>query len=157
MEPDPGNFELCRKNLEPYGDRAKVVAGAVWSKRGKLVLSRGTFGDGREWATQVRAMESQGDEATVEGWDIPSLLQLAGETQIDLLKVDIERSELELFGGEGSQAWLPKVRNICIELHGRECQEVYLHALEDFDYEPGRSGELTISRNLRPKTPPAGR
>ena len=31
VEPDPGNFELCRRNLAPYGDRAKLVPGAAWS------------------------------------------------------------------------------------------------------------------------------
>ena len=90
VEPDPGNFELCRKNLAPYGDRAKVVLGAVWSKRCRLKLSRETFGDGREWATQVRESEGSDDEATVDGWDIPSLLHQVGGGHIDLLKVDIE-------------------------------------------------------------------
>src|SRR5579862_1685142 len=96
VEPDPENFELCRKNLAPYGDRAHVVLGAIWSRRSKLVLSRGTFGDGREWATQVRESEGREDEGTVEGWDILSLLQQAEEKYVDLLKVDIERSELEI-------------------------------------------------------------
>jgi FkbM family methyltransferase len=151
VEPDPDNFELCRKNLAPYGDRAKVVLGAVWSKRSRLKLSRETFGDGREWATQVLESEGNEDEATVDGWDVPSLLQLAGGKHIDLLKVDIERSELEIFGAS-SASWLPKVRNICIELHGPDCKEVFLDALKDFDYDLGSSGELTTSWNLQRKT-----
>jgi FkbM family methyltransferase len=148
VEPDPGNFELCRKNLAPYGDRAKVVHGAVWSSCSRLVLSRGTFRDGREWTTQVRNSEGSEDEATVEGWDVLSLLQLAGGKQVDLLKVDIERSELEIFG-DSSSSWLPKVRNICIELHGPDCKKVFLDALRDFDYDLGNSGELTITRNMQ--------
>ena len=151
VEPDPANFELCRKNLAPYGDRAKVVLGAAWSKRSRLKLSREAFGDGREWATQVLESEGNEDEATVEGWDVPSLLHLAGGKHIDLLKVDIERSELEIFGASAS-SWLPKVRNICIELHGPDCKEVFLDALKDFDYDLGSSGELAISWNLQRKT-----
>jgi FkbM family methyltransferase len=156
VEPDPGNFELCRKNLAPYGDRAKVVLGAVWSKRARLKLSRDTFGDGREWATQVRESEDDEDQATVDGWDIPSLLHLVGGTHIDLLKIDIERSELEIFGASSS-SWLSKVRNICIELHGPDCKEVFLDALKDFDYDLGSSGELTVSWNLQRKTTSAQR
>ncbi len=156
VEPDPGNFELCRKNLAPYGDRAKVILGAVWSKRSRLLLSRQTFGDGREWATQVYESEGSEDQATVDGWDIPSLLHLVGGRQIDLLKVDIERSELEIFGASSS-SWLSKVRNICIELHGPDCKQVFLDALRDFDYDLGSSGELTISWNLQPKTTSAQR
>lgn len=149
VEPEPGSFELCRQNLARYGDRAQVVLGAAWSRRCKLVLARGAA-DGREWATQVRQSDGGEDEATVEGWDIPSLLELAGEKEIDLLKVDIERSELEVFD-VSSSLWLPKVRNICIELHGADCEEVFLRSLGDFEYDLGRFGELTTCWNLRRK------
>jgi hypothetical protein len=44
VEPDPANFELCCRNLAVYGDRAKVVLGAAWSKRTNLKLSRGAHG-----------------------------------------------------------------------------------------------------------------
>jgi len=54
--------------------------------------------------------------------------------------------------GDTARSWLPRVRNICIELHGQDCQEVFFHALKDFDYELGHSGELTVCRNLRLKS-----
>jgi FkbM family methyltransferase len=152
VEPDPANFEVCLRNLTPYGDRVKAVCGAVWSSRSKLALSRGTFGDGREWATQVREIEGKDALEEVEGWDIPSLLNLAGGEQIDLLKVDIEGSEIDLFGPQ-SLAWLPKVRNICIELHGPGCEDVFFHAVRGFDYQLVRFGELTVCKNLHPKLP----
>ena len=66
---------------------------------------------------------------------------------VDLLKVDIERAELSVFG-ESAGLWLLKVRNICIELHGKDCEEVFFAALKDFDYELKHFGELTICRNL---------
>ena len=150
VEPDPANFELCRRNLAPYGDRAQVVLGAVWSKRSRLVLSRGSFGDGLEWATQVRECEVETDEACVEAWDVPSLLQMVNGRQVDLLKIDIERSELAVFG-ENSPAWLESVRNICIELHGQDCEATFLKALQQFDFDLGTCGELTIARNLTRK------
>jgi FkbM family methyltransferase len=150
VEPDPANFELCRKNLAFYGDRVQVLLGAVWPRRSRLVLSRSTFGDGREWAAQVHESACAGDLSTVEGWDVPTLMRLAGVEYIDLLKIDIERSELQLFDS-GSSFWLRRVRNICIELHGADCETVFLHALEGFDYDLGISGELTICRNLRYK------
>jgi hypothetical protein len=42
--------------------------------------------------------------------------------------VDIERSELAVFG-ETAKKWLLKIRNICIETHGRDCEEVFFKAL----------------------------
>ena len=150
VEPDPANFEVCLRNLTPYGDRVKTVRGAVWSNRSKLALSRGTFGDGREWASQVREIDGKDTLEEVQGWDIPSLLAVAGRDQVDLLKVDIEGSEIDVFGPQSS-AWLPKVRNICIELHGPRCEEVFFHALKEFEYQLIRFGELTVCKGLRPK------
>src|SRR5262249_47044026 len=46
VEPDPENVSICRHNLLPYGARAKVVHGAVWSDRGRLTVVPSTFGSG---------------------------------------------------------------------------------------------------------------
>ncbi len=86
----------------------------------------------------------------VQAWDITSLLHLANRDQIDLLKIDVERAELEIFG-KTAAAWLPKVRNLCIELHGPDCEEIFFNALSSFQYDLGHSGELTICTNLQPK------
>jgi FkbM family methyltransferase len=148
VEADGRNFEICRENLAPYGDRAKVIHGAAWYRQELLSLSRGTFGDGREWATQVVA-RSKGSEDDIQGWDVPSLMQLAGFSEIDLLKIDIEGSEKYLFGG--ADFWLQSVHNICIELHGPDCERAFQKALSGYDYELSHSGELTICRNIRKK------
>jgi hypothetical protein len=63
------------------------------------------------------------------------------------LKVDIEGSEREVFR---SGPWLSMVRNICIELHGPDCEAAFNQALNGFEYDRSISGELTIARNLRP-------
>ena len=108
-----------------------------------LMLAR----TGQEWATQVKAATTK-DDGTDEAWDIPSLLEGSGYETVDLLKVDIERSELEVFGPTSSQ-WLHQVRNICIELHGDDCTEVFYNALEGFTYDSEHSGELSICRSLK--------
>jgi FkbM family methyltransferase len=150
VEPDERNVEICSLNLKPYGDRALLLHGAVWSRCTKLNLSRGTYGDGREWATQV--VESPGGrEGDLEAWDVDSLINMAGGRDVDLLKVDIEGSELAVFG-ETAEKWLPRVRGICIELHGPACRDTFFKSLEKFDYELESSDELTICRNIRAKT-----
>jgi FkbM family methyltransferase len=149
VEPDPENLDFCRRNLAPYGSRVQVVPGAVWSSRTRLALSRGTFRDGREWATQVSAVADP--EAPVEGYDMPSILEMIGGGRIDILKVDIEGSELDVFSHHSS-SWLSAVGNICIELHGADCERVFFEALSGFDYVLQRSGELTVCMNLRPRS-----
>jgi FkbM family methyltransferase len=149
VEPDERNLAICKTNLAPYGDRVMLLHGAVWSRSTTLRLLKGTFGEGREWATQVDELEEDRTSVGVQAWDVGSLIDMSGGTMVDLLKVDIERAELSVFG-ESACSWLHRVRNICIELHGKDCKEVFLAALKDFDYELEHSGELTICRNLRP-------
>jgi len=151
VEPDDRNIIVCRENLKPYGDRAILLHAAVWAERTELCVSKGTFGDGREWATQV-VQPRGGANGDVQGWDVGSLIDMGGSASVDLLKVDIERAELAVFG-QSAQEWIPRVRNICIELHGPDCEKAFFDALSGFDYELGHSGELTMCRNIRAKAP----
>ncbi len=146
VEPDAATFKILRRNLAPYGNRGTALLGAAWSHNARLRLTAGAGGDTREWANQV--VEAEGDEGRVEGFDMPTLLRMSQAEVIDLLKVDIEGSEVEVFNHTAA-GWLSRVRNICIELHGDECRAVFLKALDDYSYELGTSGELTICRNLR--------
>ena len=125
VEPDEGNLAMCKANLSPYGDRVSGLDGAGWSRSTTLRVLSGAFGDGREWATQVdESIEGQGTLAGVQAWDVGSLIDMGGGSHVDLLKVDIERAELSVFG-ESAGSWLPRVRNICIELHGNDCEEAF--------------------------------
>jgi FkbM family methyltransferase len=153
VEPDPETGALCCRNLAPYGSRARVVPGAAWPEKAPLVLSRGSFGDGREWATQVRERAAGEHGYRVQGWDVASLIGMAGAQRVDLLKVDIERSELELFG-RNVHTWLPRVDNLCIELHGSDCREAFFRALDGYEYDLENSSHLTVCRDLRLKACP---
>ena len=149
VEPDPGNYAICCRNLAPFGQRAKVIHGAAWVERTKLVLERGSYRDGREWTTQVRlAKEEATPSASIDGYDMSTLIDLCGAAEIDLLKIDIEESELQLFS-RNTESWLPRVRNLCIELHGPECEAIVFRALADYSYDLSRTGELTVCSNLR--------
>lgn len=152
VEPDPLNAEVCRRNLAPYGGRAKVVEGAVWHKRGRLALSRGAFRDGLQWATQVRAPQA-GETATVVAWDVPALLEMCPRKTVDILKVDIEGSERDLFSYNACE-WLHCVRNLCIEFHGPECQEAVVNALAGYYYETSSSGEYHFYLGVRSRSAP---
>ena len=149
VEPSRDNFALCAENLKRFGARAKVIHGAVWPERTELVARRGDFRDGREWATRVSPAQGESQVAErVPGYDMGSLLDLCGSSEINLLKIDIEGSEAQLFS-RNTENWLPRIKNICIELHGDECARLFGAALREFAHETELSGELTICRNLR--------
>ncbi len=54
IEPDAGNYDVLRKNLEQFGERAIALNAAVWSRDTTLRLVRGEFLDGREWTYQAK-------------------------------------------------------------------------------------------------------
>lgn len=149
VEPDPENVRVCRINLDPFGDRAVVRQAAVWDKTTELLLQPGKFGDGREWATRVRTA-SDGETPDVPAIDILTLIRDEDIDGIDLLKIDIEGSEWELFSSSRCQEWLPRVRNITIELHDKECHDSFFEALTGYRYIHRRSGELHVCLGLTP-------
>jgi FkbM family methyltransferase len=149
IEPERDNFRMCCENLRPFGERATLVQGAVWSETRPLAVRVGTVGDGREWSTQVVLPSDSADaESIVAGYDINYLIELFGSPKVDLLKIDIEGSELALFS-RNTEGWLPRIRNMCIELHSDECAKAFYSALSNYAYDESRSGDLTICRNLR--------
>jgi FkbM family methyltransferase len=142
VEPDADNLKLCRRNLEPYGERVQIIQAGVCSCAAGLVLS------GTGWAARVRRAEP-GEDPDIDATDMPSLLALTSDGRVDLLKIDIEWSELDVFR-EGSTAWLSSVDNIAIELHDAECKDVFFRALAGYRFELSEFGELTFCRGIRP-------
>jgi FkbM family methyltransferase len=151
IEPDEGNFRLLQKNLEPFGERARVLQAAVWSSDQRLRLDRGHFGDGKEWSYQVRMCRDD-EQADVTALSLETVLKQFNWERLDLLKIDVERAELELFT-PGYEPWLSRTRNLAIELHGPDCEQVFLRAMAGYDYQVQQSGELTICRNIRARPP----
>ena len=141
IEPFPANAELCRRNLAPYGSRAMVIDAAIWSRCTKLKLENRY----KEWGVGVRPLWWPGETGDIiTGIDLPSLRL----KRIDLLKIDIEGSEAELFAHD-TERWLPSVSNIAIELHGAECERQFRIAMKDYRYVESRSGDLTICRGIK--------
>lgn len=140
VEPDSANIEVCRRNLMAYSDRVQIFHAGVWNCNSRLVLS------GVGWGVHVR--EANPNEASdVEAIDLTFLINALPVNKADLLKVDIEGSEIVVFD-DSSVSWLPQVRNIVIEFHGEQCSAKFFKALRDYRYDLFESGELTLCLNL---------
>jgi FkbM family methyltransferase len=107
VEPEPSNVRLIRQNVK--GLDVDVVPAAVWPHAGEVALE--DPGKGR-WGFRVR--EEPGGRA-VPAVTVPQLLERAGAAFADLVKIDIEGAELELFS-EGTE-WLDRVGVVAVELH----------------------------------------
>jgi FkbM family methyltransferase len=150
IEPDRENFELCRRNLRPFGKRATVLQAGIWSEALPLRVERGKFMDGKEWSFQVRPCEAN-ETPDLHSTTMPRLIALAGGSRVDILKMDIEASEKVIFRAPTRQ-WLKSIRHLVIELHDKECEEAFWQATSEFDCRVERSGELTLCKHLSPRS-----
>jgi len=146
VEPSIENIAVLERNLAPYRERATLVRAAVWPNETALNIVHGQFRDGLDWSTQVSPSDERTD-STVRGMP---MRQLASEQDIesfDLLKIDIEGAERELFLGDTD--WLRDVRNFCIELHDEDCRLATMNALRPYRFLVETREETTLIQDLQ--------
>jgi FkbM family methyltransferase len=107
IEPDPGNLAQLAKNCAGYRNLI-VEPHALWTHRTRLSITNPEEGSN---AFQV----AEDPDGTITSVSIPDILERHSIEAIDLLKVDIEGSEIEVFSD--CEAWLPKVRALLVETH----------------------------------------
>jgi FkbM family methyltransferase len=147
LEPDPANFAMLSHNVAGVGGRILSVQGAIWSEDRDLRVLRSDangvpLGD---WGVQVGNVAGAGT-IEVAGWSMARLIRDHCLGQIDILKIDIEGAEKELFEAE-DLGWLASVEMVMIETHERfrpGCNAAVLKMLDcGFALRPG-SGENAV-------------
>jgi len=130
IEPDSTNVALCRRNLEPFAQRAVVLQAALWGAAEALEMSEENTGT---WAARVdRRAERRGGH-TIRGVTVPTLMAEQAIDVIDLLKIDIEGAETEVFSS-ADMTWLERVKCIQIELESEESRAVFFAALSRYPF-----------------------
>jgi FkbM family methyltransferase len=111
IEPDVENFELLQKNVATYHD-VSCECCALWDTEGGKLKSYDKYNTGK-WGLVVEEDLTHGNVCAIS---INTLIENYAIKQIDVLKLDIEKSEKQLFSSN-YEMWLPKVKLIVIELH----------------------------------------
>lgn len=115
VEPDEANVRLLRMNLAALGDRVQVISGAVGERTtSRLFLPGPTWGGALDSGGNERAPHADG--RAVACYSMADIIARTGFDRIDLLKMDVEGAEKEIFAGD--LTWLSVVDVILIELHG---------------------------------------
>jgi FkbM family methyltransferase len=135
IEPDADNFRVLQANL---GARPNVTLhhAAVWSHKTQLSIMNPA-----DVSSAFRVEPGEGVQAVT----IREIMDLNGFTEIDLLKMDVEGAEVEVFGG--SADWIDSVHSLVVELHDRfklGCREALVKATAGHGYATFEQGENTI-------------
>jgi FkbM family methyltransferase len=125
VEPAPENIPFLRLNLEHLiaTGQCRILEAAVWSRNDCPLHLSSLEADAEYSALQVKEpREALGDQRrVVRGMTMEAIVRESGFDRVDLLKVDIEGAELQLFSG--SLEWLRKVRTVAVEFHGTARQD----------------------------------
>ncbi len=113
VEAEPSNFTMLTKNVAGYPNIVPIHA-ALWNKDGEISVSDPDPADGAfgKWGFFTH----EGDGVRVRAVTMPTLMKEKGIESIDLLKVDIEGAEKEVFS---ECDWMDRVDCLAIELHDR--------------------------------------
>lgn len=146
VEPEPVNYALLEVNCRPYAN-IRTVCGAVWS-HDCLVEIGNTHGSRSDSYRAIGLSNSPDqDDSPVRALTVDSLMALAGLEKVDLLKMDIEGAEIEVF--QTSASWLDRVSEIVLELHDRHrsgCDLAFSVATEHLFDDRVQQGENTFVR-----------
>ncbi|HUR66491.1 MAG TPA: FkbM family methyltransferase [Chitinophagaceae bacterium] len=148
IEPDPENFSQLLKNVSAYSNIHFENCG-VWSKETRLkVYDKYKLG---KWGVVVEESDS---EESIFGISINSVMKKYSLPCIDILKLDIETSEKQVFA-ENFEEWLPKIRIVLIELHDwieKGCSKAFFTAINrsfrDYFYSAKGENVLIINNDL---------
>jgi FkbM family methyltransferase len=125
VEPDPQNFELLKENLRHY-DGIFFEQKGIWNKSAWLKIYD-KYNEGK-WGMVV---EESADQGIIEAISIQDLIDKYALDRIDVLKLDIETSEKQVFSSNYT-TWLPRVRLLIIELHDnleQGCSRAFFRAI----------------------------
>lgn len=115
IEPEPSNYSMLLKNAANYRN-IKPVQAALWHKNEDVhIIDRGIGCWAFQTADATGGSTDSKSCGVVVGITLDRLLSDFHIDKLDLLKVDIEGSEKEVF--ENSALWIDRVGAIAIELH----------------------------------------
>jgi FkbM family methyltransferase len=149
IEPEQSNFQLLKENSAPYPQITPVQA-ALWNRDEEINVldpGRGKWGFTTEMKACPDSRPINGICHTVTGVTMDKIIKDYNLTRIDILKIDIEGAEKEVFGNTSS--WIETIESIAIELHEHMkagCARSFYCGSNGFDHEWRKGENIYLSR-----------
>jgi FkbM family methyltransferase len=141
IEPEESNFKILEKNCGNLPN-IKLIQAALWDKNVDLKIKNIGLG---KWGFGVVEAKPD-DKKKIRAVTLDKILADSGMAEIDILKLDIEGSEKELFES-GYENWLNKTKVIIIELHERMrsgAKKSFRSAIAKYNFTESRNGEKIV-------------
>ena len=146
IEPDEKNFEQMKKNFQLNSiENTEMLLSGLWTSDGWLQINRDAD-SGKEWSYRVTASDKP---TTLKSISFSTILNNSEFSIIDILKIDIEGGEAELFSIEAIiSPVLQKTRFLAMEIHDHLADRQHIISiLEKNKFKWFQHEELTIASN----------
>lgn len=141
VEPETSNFELLRENTAAY-PQVEHLQAAIWHENAELNV----VDIGLSTASYMVGDINSPVLHRVKAVCIDEIMRDARVKSIDILKLDIEGAEREVFS-HNYLDWLGKAKVLIIELHEFRKEgtlRAFFRAIEQYKFEGFRSGENVV-------------
>jgi FkbM family methyltransferase len=131
IEPSDNNYRQLLKNIAPYTN-VTAIHSALWHRDSWLHIWNKTDSD---WAFVVEECAAT-QPGAFQAKSITSLMQEYNWPIIDLLKLDVEGAERELFLAD-YDFWITRTRCIVVELHDwlkPDCSKTVFAAISKYNF-----------------------
>ena len=152
IEPDTANYKMLESNLRCCQSPSSVetLQAALLSRPGISVTIDRQGGDKKDWSFSVTpTLTSTGVSSITVG----ELLVRSGWEQIDILKIDIEGSEADVFSEQADLSYLQRTRLVMVEIHDDKADRKLIHGLlsqHGFEIEEHSETTFAINKALAP-------
>lgn len=126
IEPEKTNYDLLCKNVAQELNVHTLMNG-IWKKKAYLKVISSEMG---KWGFMVK--ETSEEDSEVIGLSILDIIKEYSLPYIDVLKMDIEGSEYNIFEDDSCEEWINKIRILVVETHDRKikgCTETVLNRM----------------------------
>lgn len=148
IEPEQSNYKLLKENVAPYPNVIPVHA-ALWHKNEEINLVDPGLGKWGFMTEMKNSPEKHLGNAchSVAALTVDKIMKNYDLAKIDILKIDIEGAEKEVF--IDTSRWIEKVDSIIIELHERMkagCNRSFYSGSDGFEEEWSQGENVYLSR-----------
>jgi len=139
VEPDADNFAVLQKNTADLHSVSLVQRG-IWGTRCSLCVKPDPCA--AAWSLQFEPVPETTPGGTPSE-TVPNLIELFSGNHCDLLKLDIEGAELNVFS-QADLSWIERVSVILIEIHSDAAERAVLNAAKCYNLLVAQAGEKVM-------------
>lgn len=143
-EVEPSNFKQLTLNTAPYPNIINHNC-AIWNKDTTIEIMDHGQGEDSFMVKEAEAYTAK----QINAISIDSIIKTNGLHEIDILKLDIEGAEKEVFE-YGFENWLPKTKLIIVEVHDnmkKGCSKALFKTISNYNFSLSLKDENLVFLN----------